>query len=206
MLEDALAGYVRRERLIRVGIALLAGILIIALYWAGTFLGAILLAVIIALFFRIQFFTTSAHTVLETEKPPTTVEAEFTGSQSPVLAVQWGLATEIIQVESGKTRYEFSPRFRRGRTQMLVTTSSKQATDTGGDCTLTVTTGDTGWATIDVIWEASPTGTRVAVDITSERKFSLAYASQGISAHLQYASLLAAQGYQVDNRSVDIGF
>ena len=201
-LSSVLRTYQRVELLLRGSIALFAAFLVIGMYWLGSFVGAILIALGIAALLRIPLIEPCTETRLWTEQSPEDVHATFAGPRPPVLAIQWGLADAIAHEGPGETQYTFTPMFRRGTGTMIVTTTVHGATASTGMCTIEAATTNHPWATLSIEWTEKEGGTIIDVIVHAERGFGLSYASQGIASYVLYDQILASQGLSITNRSV----
>ncbi|WP_276259046.1 hypothetical protein [Haloglomus litoreum] len=196
---DVLRRYRWVQRLSRIGIALLLGVVAGALSTVVS-TGLVLLSVLLlAVALLIPVFGTAGGVELRTDADPAAVRDAFTGARPPPLAPQWGLADEVRTAESGAV-YEFSALLGLQTYEMVVESRAVDGGDHADALSLTVTLDDGDWATYEV--ETTPTddGSRVRIEWESHRRFGLRQLPVRWAAKRYRDRLLASQGYVVVDR------
>lgn len=187
------------QRLSRVGIALLFGVVAGALSTVVS-TGLVLLSVLLlAVALLVPVFGTAGGVELRTAAAPAAVRDAFTGARPPPLAPQWGLADEVRPAESGAV-YELSALLGLQTYEMVVESHAADGGDGADAFTLVVTLDDEDWATYEVEISPAGDGSKVRVEWESHRRFGLRQLPVRWAAKRYSDRLLASQGYAVVDR------
>jgi hypothetical protein len=188
------ARYVRLERPVSAGVAVLAAGAGAAAVLSLALLPALAVVVGIVAAVRVPLFRKRGRATLRTDADPETVRAAFESATPPPLAIQWGVADTVARTDDG-ARYEVSYLFGL-RSQTL---SVRRTHPPNADVELVVTADGDPWAT----YTATVGGddeTRVSVAWASDRRFGLRRLPQALVARRYRDAALAAQGYEVEER------
>ncbi|MUW14494.1 hypothetical protein GJ633_07270 [Halorubrum sp. CBA1125] len=223
--------YHRLERATSWTVALSAGGAFLVTYGALSLWPALGVAGALVVATRLPAFRRRGTTRLRTEAAPETVRAAFAGPEPPILAFQWGIADEVVPTDDGTAAtYEFSYLFGLRNVSIdldvdvtdasgtngpngLDDSDESDSSDVPGDVVAIVdiegTANDRSWgaytATIrDVGGAESAAETVVDVELHPTRRFDLGRLPQGLIADRYYEDALAAQGYEVVDRSVSL--
>ncbi|MFW6000306.1 MAG: hypothetical protein ACOCPY_02490 [Halorubrum sp.] len=202
-LAAAVDRYHRIDRVVSWTLALLvAGVFLGATaalsFWRGVFVAGVL---VVAL--RVPLYRRSGSYRLRTETAPETVAREFASATPPVLALQWGVADEVVDATDADATYEFSYLF--GLRSASVTVATERRDVGPGETVVDVegTASGRPWGSYEVTVRESGDGeTVVDVELEPVRRFDLRRLPQGWVAERYYADALAAQGYEVVEREV----
>nr|WP_086221127.1 hypothetical protein [Halorubrum sp. SD612] len=211
-----MAGYHRAERAASWTLALLVAAAFLAAVAALSFWPGAAVALLLALALRVPAFRRGGSVRLRTDAPPETVIEEFASATPPTLALQWGVADEVRRPADAAATYAFSYLFglRSAAIDLDVDrvggapTGDEVSVD-GGDAAATVEIEGTAdgrpWASYAVtVREAPDAGSVVDVELRPTRRFDLRRLPQGWVADRYYGDALAAQGYEVVERSVSL--
>ena len=187
--------YLRIERLLSGGVAVVVGLLGAAAYLALPLLWA--LAVILGLLAlaRVPVFRTNGRARLRTGADPASVRDDFTGATPPPLALQWGIADDV-RVDGEDAVYEISYFLGLRSVEMRAEAESED-----DRVVITGTVDGEPWGTYDARIEPTERGTEIVVDVRSDRKFGLRRLPQQFVARRFRDAALRAQGYEVIERS-----
>jgi hypothetical protein len=190
--------YVRVERPLTAGVVLLA-----AAVGGGAFLVlalvpalAVAAGVVVAL--RLPVVQSQGRAVLRTDADAGTARADFAGPTPPSLALQWGLADEVVPTDDG-ARYEVS--YLLGLRSQTLTVETRETAD---GLELVVTADGQPWAVYTVAVEDGD-DTRATVAWRSDRRFGLRRLPQWLVARRYREAALAAQGYETVERDAHLG-
>ncbi|WP_283401897.1 hypothetical protein [Halorubrum sp. DM2] len=227
-LDDAVRGYRRAERVVSWTLALLvAGAFLAAVtalsFWPGVAVGAVL---VVAL--RLPLYRRSGTTRLRTDARPEAVVRQFASETPPVLAFQWGIADDV-RTAGGDTpdtarptgtdaaapdrptgtraTYEFSYLFGLRSVALDFETAVRAAGDRDAVAAVDIdgTVNDRPWGSYAAtVREAADGGSVVDVELRPTRRFDLRRLPQARVAERYYADALAAQGYEVVERTVSL--
>ena len=217
-LDAAIAGYHRAERAASWTLALLVVAAFLAAVAALSFWPGAAVALLLALALRVPAFRRGGSVRLRTGAPPETVVEEFASATPPNLALQWGVADEVLEPSDATATYAFSFLF--GLRSAAIDldahvnraggapTGDEVSVD-GGDAAATVAIEGTArgkpWGSYAVtVREAPDGGSVVDVELRPTRRFDLRRLPQGLVADRYYGDALAAQGYEVVERSVSL--
>ena len=215
-LDAAIAGYHRAERVASWALALLVAGAFLAAVAALSVWPGVAVALLLGIALRVPAFRRSGTVRLRTDAPPETVIEEFASATPPTLALQWGVADEVRRPPDATATYAFSSLFglRSAEIDLAVERVDGAATDDGtdldrGDPVATAeiegTAGGKPWGSYAVaVREAPGGGSVVDVELRPTRRFDLRRLPQGRVAERYYADALAAQGYEVVERSVSL--
>lgn len=221
-LDAAIAGYHRAERAASWALALLVVAAFLAAVAALSFWTGAAVALLLAVALRVPVFRRGGSVRLRTDAPPETVVEEFASATPPTLALQWGVADEVRRSADATATYAFSYLFGlRSAAIDLEIDSGLDVARTGG-----AATGDEGdvdredpvptveiegtargrpWASYAVaVRGAADGGSVVDAELRPTRRFDLRGLPQGWVADRYYGDALAAQGYEVVERSVSL--
>ncbi|WP_123621699.1 hypothetical protein [Halorubrum sp. CSM-61] len=220
--------YHRVERAASWALALLVAGAFLAAVAAVSFWAGVVVAAVLAVALRVPVYRRRGSVRLRTEAPPDAVVREFASARPPILALQWGVADEVRDAggedataadrpTGTRAAYEFSYLLGlRSADIDLETDVRVDATTAGGaregsdgDTVATVsvdgTAGDSPWGSYAVtVREPEDGGTIVDVELRPTRRFDLRRLPQGWIAERYYAEALAAQGYEVVERTVSL--
>jgi len=218
--------YHRVERAASWALALLVAGAFLAAVAAVSFWPGVAVAAVLAIALRVPVYRRRGSVRLRTEAPPDAVVREFASARPPILALQWGVADEVRDGGEDATAadrptgtraaYEFSFLFGlRSAAIDLETDVRADATSAGGerdgpdDAVATVAidgaVGDSPWGSYAVtVRESRDGGAIVDVELRPTRRFALRRLPQAWVAERYYAEALAAQGYEVLERSVSL--
>lgn len=188
--------YRRLDRLLSVGVAIVAVLAVGVAFVLLPFALAVLLAIVLLVVLRLPLFGLSGSIELATNTDPETVRADFESETPPVLAFQWASADEVRSTADGPT-YEFSYLF--GLRSISMTTEVASDPETGV-VELSSATGDRAWGTYVVSICGADGSTTVDVELASDRRFELARLTQLVAASRYQPEVLDAQGYAVVDR------
>ncbi|KDS90794.1 hypothetical protein FK85_10015 [Halorubrum saccharovorum] len=228
-LAAAVDRYHRVELAVSWALALLVAGAFLAVVAAVSFWPGVAVAAVLAIALRVPIYRRRGSVRLRTEVSPGAVVREFASSRPPILAFQWGVADEVRDTggEDGtatdrptgtRAIYEFSYLLGlRSAAIDLETDVRADATPTGderggseGDTVATLSIdaaiGDSLWGSYTVTVQETDDGdgTIVDVELLPTRRFDLRRLSQGRVAERYYAETLAAQGYEVFDRTVSL--
>ena len=227
-LRSVVSRYRRVERAVSWTLVSLVAAAFLASVAALSLWPAVAVAAALAVALRVPVFRRRGSVRLRTDAPPAVVAREFASPTPPILALQWGVADEVRATDDGDGResgatatYAFSALFglktvdldlstRVTSGEVLVGDGGDDATPgTGSEPAATVeidgTTGDARWASYAVaVREAADGGSVVDVELRPTRRFDLRRLPQGWVGERYYADALAAQGYEVIERSVSM--
>jgi hypothetical protein len=229
-LDDATARYRRAERAVSWTLALLAAGAVLAAVTALSLWPGVAVAGLLLLALRAPAFRRRGTARLRTDAPPATVVREFASGKPPILAFQWAVADEVREVDDGPTdsadedasgtaaTYEFSYLLGLKTVELDLSVDASDGDALGGAvdageserrpvATVEIegTAGGKPWASYAVaVREAADGGSVVDVELRPTRRFDLRRLPQGRVAERYYADVLAAQGYEVVERSVSM--
>lgn len=219
-LDAAVTRYRRIERAAGWSLALaVAGGFLAAIaalsFWPGVAVGVVLLAAL-----RLPAYRRSGSSRLRTDAPPETVVREFASARPPVLAFQWGIADAVRVSGDGsagpdrstetRATYELSYLLGLRSVAIDLETEVRAAEDGDGDDAVATVAID---GTVDgrpwgsyaaTVRAAADGGSVVDVELRPTRRFGLRRLPQGWVAGRYYADALAAQGYEVVERTVSL--
>ena len=220
-LDAAIAGYRRAERAASYGLALLvAGAFLAAAtvlsFWSGAAVG-----IALALALRVPVFRRGGSVRLRTDASPEAVAEEFASATPPMLALQWGAADEVRRPSDAAATYAFSALFglRTAAIDLDVDRVDIDRADGAVTASAAGTDREDAVATVEIegtadgkpwgsyaaaVREASGGGSVVDVELRPTRRFGLRRLPQGWVAERYYGAALAAQGYEVVERSVSL--
>jgi hypothetical protein len=217
-LDAAIAGYHRAERAASWTLALcvvaafLGGVAVLS-FWHGA-----AVALLLAVALRVPVFRRGGSVRLRTDAPSEAVVEGFASATPPHLALQWGVADEVREHSDATATYAFSSLFglRSAEIELAVEVDRTGDAATGDgddvDCEDAVATveiegtaGETPWGSYAVaVREAPDGGSVVDIELRPTRRFDLRRLPQGWVADRYYGDALAAQGYEVVERSVSM--
>ena len=222
-LDAAIAGYHRAERAASWTLALLVVAAFLAAVAALSFWPGAAVALLLALALRVPVFRRDGSARLRTDAPPEAVIEEFASATPPTLALQWGVADEVRRPSDATATYAFSFLFglrsaaidldahvnRAGGAATGGAPTGDEVSVDGGDAAATVAIEGTArgksWGSYAVtVREAPDGGSVVDVELRPTRRFDLRRLPQGLVADRYYGDALAAQGYEVVERSVSL--
>lgn len=191
--------YHRRERAASLSVAIAVGALFLATYLATALLPAIAVAAVLVVAVRTPVFQSRGTIRLQTDKEPEAVLEQFTDSQPPILAFQWGVADNVRTSEHGAT-YSFSYLLGLRSTEMEVHSHTETNSEGTYRVELAITVSDRPWGTYTATISRTDTGSTVDVEYTSDRRFGLRRIPQQVLGERFHDRMLAAQGFNVDER------
>ncbi|WP_423995306.1 hypothetical protein [Halorubrum trapanicum] len=215
-LDAAIAGYHRAERAASWTLALCVVAAFLAAVAALSFWPGAAVALLLAVALRVPVFRRGGSVRLRTDAPPEAVVEEFASATPPHLALQWCVADEVREHSDATATYAFSYLFglRSAEIELAVDRTDGAATgdETGADredavATVEIegTAGEKPWGSYSVaVREAPDGGSVVDVELRPTRRFDLRRLPQGWVADRYYGDALAAQGYEVVERSVSM--
>ena len=193
-LDTVVTRYRRAERAASWATALFAGLVAAGLILFLPLWQGLLGAVAVLAVFRVPLFTTGGTARLRTTATPTAVRDAFSGSQPPVLILQWAIAEERTATTDGAT-FELSYLLGLRSITMSTTVAETPAAET--DFELRVTAGDKPWGTYGVTLTDEADETLIEIDVRSDRRFGLRGLPSWLIAQRYYDAALAAHGYTV---------
>ncbi|MDB2223313.1 hypothetical protein PN419_12490 [Halorubrum ezzemoulense] len=233
-VRSVVARYRRAERAVGWTLALLVVVAFLAAvvaisFWPGVAVGAV---IVVAL--RVPVFRRRGSTRLRTDASPGAVVRRFGSARPPNLAFQWGVADEVrsaadtaASTDAATDRsapgtdatYEFSYLLglKSVELDLSVDVSGRDAVDDAAvgesdsdhppvaTVEIEGTADGRPWASYAAtVRETTDGGTVVDLELRPTRRFGLRRLPQGRVAERYYAEALAAQGYEVVERSVSM--
>jgi len=201
---DVAKQYLRRERPLSALVVALAVSLFSGTYLASSLLPAVAVAAILLVAARAPVLQSSGTIRLRTDDDLETVVAEFTGPTPPVLALQWGVASEVT-TEDDTAIYPVSYLF--GLRSVAVAVDTHTDTTARGECLVAseVTVNGQPWATYTSTIRSTDERTIIEVEYLSNRRFGLRRIPQELLAKRYRDEVLTAQGYTVVERDAHFG-
>ncbi|AZQ14120.1 hypothetical protein [Halorubrum sp. PV6] len=201
---DVAKQYLRRERPLSALVVALAVSVFSGTYLATSLLPAVVVAVILLVAARAPVLQSSGTIRLRTDADPETVVAEFTGPTPPVLALQWGVASEVT-TEDDTAIYPVSYLF--GLRSVEVAVDTHTDTTASGERLVEseVTVNGQPWATYTSTIRSTNEQTTIEVAYLSNRRFGLRRIPQELLAKRYRDEVLTAQGYTVVERDAHFG-
>lgn len=196
-LHTVLRRYQRLERYCRVGLGVIVGGLVLAGFTLTSSMLGLLIALGVIVSLYLPLFQPQSETRLRSRHAPEEVADQWHGPRPPILAVQWGLADDIIHNNGRWVVYTFS-RFGGLRSAHMTV---EHATLDESSVTVTVSVDGHPWGMYHVEWAVARDETIVSVTSRPVRAFGLKFIPQWIAANQVYEAILAAQGYAVMERT-----
>jgi len=193
-LDAVVTRYRRAERAASWATALFVGLVAAGLIFSLSLWQGLLGAVVVLAIFRVPLFTTGGTARLRTTATPTAVREAFSGSQPPVLALQWAIADTRTTTADGAT---FDLSYLLGLRSITMSTTVAETPAANSDFELRVTAGDKPWGTYRVTLTDEVDATRIEIDVRSDRRFGLRGLPSWLIAQRYYDAALAAHGYTV---------
>ncbi|MDS0261089.1 hypothetical protein NDI56_16950 [Haloarcula sp. S1CR25-12] len=193
--------YLRRERLVSALIVTLVVSLFLGTYVTTSLLPAVVVAAVLVVIARAPILQSTGTVQLRTDDDPETVLDALTGPTPPVLALQWGVADEVV-TEDGAPSYPTSYLF--GLRSVVPTVRTRAETTPNGQhrVELEITVKGTPWATYTATISDAGEQTIIDVEYTSNRRFGLRRVPQQVLAERYRDAAFAAQGFTVGERDV----
>jgi len=196
--------YLRRERPLSALVVVLAVSIFLVAYAATSLLPAVGVAAVLLVLVRAPILKSNGTIRLRTDADPETVAASFAGPTPPVLALQWGVADDVVPADD-RTTYPVSYLFGLRTVEMAVETRVPE-TDDGTRCVeLDVTVNGSAWAAYAATIRDEGDATVVDVDYDAKRRFGLRRVPQQFVAERYRDEALAVQGYEVVARDAHFG-
>jgi len=196
--------YLRRERLVSALVVTLVVSLFFGVYVTTSLFPAVGVAAVLVVVARAPILQSTGTVQLRTDDDPETVLDALTGPIPPVLALQWGVADDVIRedgVPTYPTSYLFGLRSVKPavRTQVETTPNGEQRVE------IAIAVNDNPWATYTATISAAGDQTIIDVAYTSNRRFGLRRVPQQALAERYRDAALMAQGYTVVERDAHFG-
>lgn len=198
--------YHRAERPVSWGVSIiLIAVAVLALYYLPL-LPALLVTVVVIALARFPILQSYATIELAADSGIETVRDDFMSATPPILAFQWGLASDIRPISEGWI-YEISYAFGL-LTQTLETEirslSSDSTGETQSEIEILLTENGEPWGTYTVSLEAQGENTRVHIEYASDRRFGLRRLPQWLVAERYRDEALTVQGYSIIKRDLNL--
>lgn len=232
-VRSVVARYRRAERAVSWTLALLVVAAFLAAVAALSFWPSVAVVTGLVVALRVPLFRRRGSTRLRTDAPPAAVVRQFASATPPNLAFQWGVADEVRNVADPRgaadatdgnslgtaATYEFSYLFglKSVDLDLSVDVSEGDAVDDDAvgqgapdrQAVATVEIEGTAdgrpWASYAAtVREAADGGTVVDLELRPTRRFDLRRIPQGWVGDRYYGEALAAQGYEVVERSLSM--
>ncbi|TKX73700.1 hypothetical protein EXE46_12960 [Halorubrum sp. GN11_10-6_MGM] len=222
-LDAVIAGYHRAERAASWGLALLVICAFLGAVAALSLWPGVAVALVLAVALRVPVFRRTGSVRLRTTASPDAVAEEFASVTPPILAFQWGVADGVREPPDATAAYAFSYLLglRTAAIDLDVDLNRVEGEGTGSAATgdgddvdrespvatieIEGTARGKPWGSYAVaVREAPDGGSVVDVELRPTRRFDLRMLPQGWVADRYYADALAAQGYEVVERSVSL--
>jgi hypothetical protein len=197
--------YLGRERPLSALVVVLAVSVFLGTYIATSILPAVVVAAILLVAVRAPVVQSRGAIRLRTDEELETVVDEFSGPTPPILALQWGLASEVI-TEDSRAIYPVSYLFGLRSVEVAVHTHTDTTSNGGYLIESEVTLNDQPWGRYTSAISSTDERTIIAVEYTSKRRFGLRRIPQQLLAKRYRDDVLAAQGYTVVERDTHVGF
>jgi len=178
--------------------------LFLGTYVTTSLFPAVVVAVVLVVIARAPILQSTGTVELRTDDGPETVLDAFTGPTPPVLALQWGVADDVIR-EDGVATYPTSYLFGLRSVKPTVRTQAETTPDGEHRVELEIVVNDNPWATYTATIRDADDHTIVEVEYTSTRRFGPRRVPQQVLAERYRDAALIAQGYTVVERDAHVG-
>jgi len=196
--------YLRRERPLSALVVVLAVSVFSGTYLATSLLPAVVVAAILLIAARAPVLQSRGTIRLQTDDDLRTVVAEFTGPTPPVLALQWGVASEVT-TEDDMAIYSVLYLFGLRSVEVAVDTHTDTTASGGYLVESEVTVNDQHWTTYTSTISSTDEHTIIEVGYMPNRRFGLRRIPQELLAKRYRDDVLTAQGYTVVERDAHVG-
>ncbi|MEZ3162973.1 hypothetical protein ABNG03_01700 [Halorubrum sp. RMP-47] len=232
-VRSVVARYRRAERAVSWTLALLVVAAFLAAVAALSFWPGMAVGIVLVVALRVPAFRRRGSARLRTDAPPAAVVGQFASAEPPILAFQWGVADEVRSDDAPNSAdtatdgsasgtvatYEFSSLLGLKSVELDLSTDVRERVAAEGEGAGARDSDRTPVATVEIegtaegrpwasyaatVRETADGGTVVDLELRPTRRLDLRRLPQGWVAERYYAEALAAQGYEVLERSVSV--
>ncbi|MFC7029255.1 hypothetical protein ACFQJ5_19465 [Halomicroarcula sp. GCM10025324] len=196
--------YLRRERLLSGLVIVVVVSLFLLTYVTMSLLPAIVVAAVLIIIARAPILQSKGTVRLQTDTEFETVVDAFIGPTPPVLALQWGVADEVIIKDETPT-YPTSYLLGLRSAEPSVHTRTVTTPNEAQQVELEILVNDKPWATYTARIRNADEQTTIDVEHTSNRRFGLRRVPQQLLAKRYRDAAIMAQGFTVVERDAHFG-